>query len=365
MGSEKAASLVCACGPCSRKPSITVERCKSQLQESIADKGNAIMLNRRHISLALLSATVAPTLAFAQAYPARPVKLIVPYAAGGGTDAIARIVAQVMGEKLGQTVVVENVATGAGNVATAQAAAAPADGYTVLMANQGPIAVNPHMMKGLKVDTLKAFSSVTQIASAPLVVVVPESSAIKTFGDLVDAARKNPGKLTYGSAGNGSASHVATLLLNYVAKIDTVHVPYRGAGPAISDLLGSQTQFMVTTIPSVAGLIDTGRMRALGVTTKQRTTLLKDVPAIAELGFPNYEASAWYGLVVPAGTPASVIDKLRQAANAALESDLVRARLTSDGAAPVGGTSEAFAAFMRDEHARWKEIVSASNLQIE
>ena len=323
------------------------------------------MLNRHSISIALVMATLAPSLVFAQTYPVRPVKLIVPYAAGGGTDAIARIVAQAMSEKLGQTLVVENVATGAGNVATTQAAAAAPDGYTVLMANQGPIAVNPHMMKNLRVDTLKAFSPVTQIASAALVVVVPESSSFKTFGDLIGAARKNPGKLTYGSAGNGSASHVATLLLNHVAKVDTVHVPYRGAGPAISDLLGGQTQFMVTTFPSVVGLIETGKMRALAVTTKQRSPLLKDVPSIAESGFPDYSASAWYGLVVPAGTPGAIVDKLRQSAIAALGTDLVRTRLATDGAIPVGNSPEEFGAFIKEEHARWKEIVSASKLQID
>lgn len=323
------------------------------------------MLNRRSVSLAMLMATLVPTLAFAQAYPVRPVKLIVPYAAGGGTDAIARIVAQVMSEKLGQTLVVENVATGGGNVATIQAAAAAPDGYSVLMANQGPMAVNPHIMKSLKVDTLKAFSPVTQIASAPLVMVVPESSTFKAFGDLIDAARKSPGKLTYASAGNGSASHVATLLLNHVAKIDTVHVPYRGAGPAISDLLGSQTEFMVTTLPSVAGLIETGKVRALAVTTKQRSPLLKDVPSIAESGFPDYAASAWYGLVVPAGTLPAIVDKLRQSAVAALGTDLVRSRLAADGAVPVGNSSEEFGAFIKEEHARWKEIVDASKLQID
>jgi tripartite-type tricarboxylate transporter receptor subunit TctC len=321
------------------------------------------MIVRRTVLIALLLATAVP--AHAQNYPARPVKMIVPYAAGGGTDAIARVVAQTMSEKLGQTMVVENVATGGGNVATTQAASSAPDGYTVLMANQGPMTVNPHMMKGLKVDTMKAFSPVTLIASAPLLVVVPENSPIKTLADLIKAARDNPGKLTYGSAGNGSASHVATLLLNHVAKINTLHVPYRGAGPAISDLLGGQTQFMVTTIPSVAGLVETGKMRAIAVTSEKRTPLLKDIPSVAESGFPDYRASAWYGLVVPAGTPAPIIDKLRSAATAALENEMVRSRLASDGALPIGNSPEEFRAFMGDEYARWKEIIDSSNLQLD
>jgi tripartite-type tricarboxylate transporter receptor subunit TctC len=322
-------------------------------------------MTRRSMLLAALLATAVPAAAQAQSYPARPVKLIVPYAAGGGTDAIARIVAQAMGDKLGQTVVVENVATGGGNVASTQAAAAAPDGYTVLMANQGPMTVNPHMMKNFKLDTLKAFSPVTLVASAPLVVVVPESSKIRTFADLIKAARDNPGKLTYGSAGNGSASHVATLLLNHVAKIETLHVPYRGAGPAISDLLGGQTQFMVTTIPSVAGLIETGKMRAIAVTSEKRTPLLKDVPSVAESGFPDYRASAWYGFVVPANTPAPIIEKLRTAAVGALESELVRSRLASDGALPIGNSPDEFRAFMSEEYNRWKEVIGGSNLQLD
>lgn len=323
------------------------------------------MTNRRSILLALMLASAIPTLGHTQTYPTRPIKLIVPYAAGGGTDAIARIVAQAMSEKLGQTVVVENIATGGGNVATAQAAAAAPDGYSILMANQGPIAVNPNMMKGLKVDTLKAFRPVTQIASAPLVMVVPASSKLTSLGELIQAARNSPGKLTYGSAGIGSASHVATLLLNHMAKIDTVHVPYRGAGPAISDLLGGHIQFMVTTFPSVVGLIESGKMRAIAVTSEKRSPLLKNVPSIAESGFPEYRASAWYGLVVPAGTPVAIIDKLRDAAVAALKTDVVRSRLAADGAFPVGNSSHDFGAFMKDEYARWKEIVGAAKLQID
>jgi tripartite-type tricarboxylate transporter receptor subunit TctC len=323
------------------------------------------MLNRRHLCAAFAATLCLPSFAVAQSYPVRPIRLIVPYAAGGGTDTIARVVAQIMSGKLGQTIVVENIATGAGNVATVQAASAAPDGYTILMANQGPIAVNPHLMKNLKTDTLNAFDAVTQIASAPLVVVVPASSPIKTFGELIEAARKDPGKLTYGSAGNGSASHLATVLLNLVAKLDTVHVPYRGAGPAISDLLGGQTQFMVTTIPSVVGLIETGRMRALAVTSRERTPFLKNVATVSESGLSDYQAGAWYGLVVPKGTPTALIDMLREAAVGSLETELVRSRLDSDGAQPVGSSPQEFSAFIKAEHARWKDIVAKAKIEIQ
>ena len=322
------------------------------------------MLTRRQLSTGLALSLVAPQRAFAQNFPARPIKLILPYAAGGGTDAIARVVAQAMGEKLGQAVVIENISTGGGNVATATAAAAAPDGYTMLMANQGPIAVNPHIMKTMTVDTLRAFDAVTQVAETPLVVVVPETSRYRTFGELVDAMKQSPGKLTYGSAGNGSASHLATLLLAYVAKIDAVHVPYRGAAPAISDVLGGQTDFIITTVPSVIGLIEGGKMRALAATTRRRAPNLKDVPTIAESGFPDYEINAWYGFIVPAGTPRALIDLLRKSTVDALGSPAVRERLDKDGAQPIGSTPEEFSAFIKSEHARWKVIAAAANIQI-
>jgi tripartite-type tricarboxylate transporter receptor subunit TctC len=324
------------------------------------------MITRRLFCSGLVAtpAIVSSSSLFAQSYPARPIRLIVPYAAGGGTDAIARLVAQKMGENLGQTIFVENIATAGGNIATQTAASAAPDGYTILMANQGPMAVNPHLFKSLKVDTLTAFAPITLIAAAPLVAVVPQKSEFQTIKQLVDFARANPGKLTYGSAGNGSASHLATLLLNVIAKVDTVHVPYRGAGPAISDLLGGQTQFMITTIPSVSGLIENGQMRALAVTSKQRAPTLPSVPSIAESGWPDYEASAWYGFVAPKGTPEELIKLLHKATVEAINDAVVRSRLANEGATPVGNAPAEFGAFMRAEHNRWAEIVKTANLAV-
>ena len=226
--------------------------------------------------MALLGvATVAtPQLAFSQSFPSRSLRLIVPYAPGGGTDAIARLIADATGEQLGQTMVVENNGAGGGNIATTMAAAAPPDGYTVLMANQGPMVVNPHLFKSLKVDPLTAFDPVTLITSAPLLVVVPKDARFTNFRQLMDFGSANAGRLTYGSAGSGSASHMATVLLAKLAKLEMVHVPYRGAGPAIADLLGGRTDFMITTVPSVAGLVETGQMRALAVTSKARSSAL-------------------------------------------------------------------------------------------
>ena len=261
------------------------------------------MLSRRVLCSGLLAGfALAATYAEAQQYPTRSIRLLVPYAAGGGTDAIARLVAHGVSEKIGQTMVIENNGAAGGNVATQQAANAASDGYTVLMANQGPMVVNPHIFKNMKVDPLTAFDPITLITAAPLVLVVPNDSKFKNVRELVEFAQKNPGKLNYGSAGNGSASHLATVLLGHLAKLDMVHVPYRGAGPALNDLLGGRADFMITTLPSVVGLIDGSQMRPLAVTTKARTKKFPDVPSISESGWEAYEATAWYGFVVPKGT---------------------------------------------------------------
>ena len=323
------------------------------------------MITRRGFSAALGAAVAWPGLVRAQSFPGHSLRLLVPYAAGGGTDAIARLIADATGEKLGQTLVVENNGAGAGNIATITAASAPPDGYTVLMANQGPMVVNPHLFKTLKIDPLTAFDPVTLITSAPLVVVVPKESRFTSFKELMAFGLANSGKLTYGSAGNGSASHMATILLENVTGMKSVHVPYRGAGPAIADLLGGRTDYMVTTLPSVSGLVETGQMRALAVTTKTRTKKLPDVPTVAESGWSSYEAGAWYGFVVPKGTPAGVVDTLRKATVAAINTPKVRERFANEGAEPIGSTPRDFADMMQMESKRWAEVVKASSISVE
>lgn len=292
-------------------------------------------------------------------------KLVVPYAAGGGTDAIARLVAQGVGEKLGQSLVVENNGSAGGNIATQQAAKADPDGYTVLMANQGPMVVNPHLFKNVKIDPLTAFDPLTLITAAPLVVVVPKNSPHKTIKDLIEHAQKNPGKLTYGSAGNGSASHLATVLLSQEAKFQAAHVPYRGAGPAVNDLLGGRMDFMVTTVPSILGLIQSGDVQVLAVTSKNRAAKFPDVPTVAESGWPDYEATAWYGFVVPKGTPQDIADKIRKATVDTITTGVVRERLEAEAAEPIGNSPEKFAAMMRAESARWAEIVRKANIAVD
>lgn len=327
------------------------------------------MINRRlFCALAASASAVAlykPAWSQTDSYPSRPVKLLVPYAAGGGTDAIARLVANGVGEQLGQAMVVENNGTAGGNVATQIAASAEPDGYTVLMANQGPMVVNPHLFKNIKIDPLAAFDPVTLIAKTPLVVVVSKNSTFKTFSALVEHGQKNPGALTYGSAGNGSASHLATALLLSQAKIDAVHIPYKGAGPALNDMLGGRGDFMVTTLPSALGLIDGGEMVPLAVTTAERVAKFPNVPAVAESGFPNYSAAAWYGFVVPKGTPQDVIEKLRASTVAALATPVIKERLESEGTTIIGDTPQEFAAMMQSESERWAAFLATSGISIE
>ena len=324
------------------------------------------MLSRRVLCSGFLAGfALAAPYAEAQQYPTRSIRLLVPYAAGGGTDAIARLVANGVSQKIGQTMVIENNGAAGGNVATQQAASAAPDGYTVLMANQGPMVVNPHIFKNMKVDPLTAFDPITLITAAPLVLVVQNDSKFKNVRELVEFAQKNPGKLNYGSAGNGSASHLATVLLGHIAKLDMVHIPYRGAGPALNDLLGGRADFMITTLPSVIGLIDGSQMRPLAVTTKARTKKFPDVPTISESGWEAYEATAWYGFVVPKATPKEIVAKLRDATVETITKGVVRERLEAEGAEPIGNTPEEFAAMMKAELARWADVVKQANIKVD
>lgn len=326
------------------------------------------MLNRRHLSLLLAAGCLAAAIPAAQAqdaFPVRPVKLVVPYAAGGGTDAIARLVANGVGEKLGQAMVVENNGTAGGNVASQRVASADPDGYTVLMANQGPMVVNPHLFKNMKLDPLTAFDPVTLIARTPLVVVVSKNSKFKSFEEIIAFGKANPGALTYGSAGNGSASHLAAALLLSQAGVSAVHVPYKGAGPALNDMLGGRGDFIVTTLPSVLGLVESGEMIPLAVTTKERVAKLPNVPAVAERGYPDYEAAAWYGFAVPKGTPKPVVDKLRSATLEALATQVIKERLSAEGTTIVGDTPQQFTAMMKSESARWSKFLGEAGISID
>lgn len=322
-----------------------------------------LKFNRRAalaLGVALLSTAGLPALA--QDYPSKPVTLVVSYAAGGGTDAIARVFAARLEKALNGRVIVENRPGAAANIGTEVVASAEPDGYTLLVGNQGPMAVNPHIFN-LKHDPAEALDPIAMIADASLVVVVGPRLPVTSLAELLEKAKA--GELVYGSAGNASASHVATLLLGQTAGIDLKHVPYKGAGPAVNDLVGGHIDFMVTTIPSVIGLVGDGTLTALAVTGAERFAELPDVPTVAESGVPTYTASAWYGLLGPKGLPQDVRDKLASATAETLADPEFIAKLKNDGGVPSTLSGQAFADFMAAERARWGEVVKAANIKVE
>jgi tripartite-type tricarboxylate transporter receptor subunit TctC len=326
------------------------------------------MYTRRTLltSMGAAGLTFSANPAWAQTkYPERPITLLLPYAAGGGTDAIARVFADKLAQKLGGSIVVENRPGAGGNLATDATANAKPDGYTLLIGNQGPMVVNIHMFKNMKTDPEKALEPICLIADAGLVVVVnPKKYAFKTLKELVDELKKRPGEMTYGSASNASASHIATLMLAHVTGIKARHVPYRGAAPAINDLIGGHLDFMITTTPSVRGQIDGGTLTALAITSEKRAAELPNLPTAAESGVPGYVASAWYGLLAPKGLPPEVRERLETAAVEALQAPDLQKRLIEDGATPSGMKSDAFKAFMAKERATWAEVIKAANLSL-
>jgi tripartite-type tricarboxylate transporter receptor subunit TctC len=257
---------------------------------------------------------------------------------------------------------VENRPGAAANIGTEVVASAEPDGYTLLVGNQGPMAVNPHIFN-LKHDPAEALDPIAMIADASLVVVVGPRLPVKSLAELLEKAKA--GELVYGSAGNASASHVATLLLGQTAGIELKHVPYKGAGPAVNDLVGGHIDFMVTTIPSVIGLVGDGTLTALAVTGSERFAELPDVPTVAESGLPTYTASAWYGLLGPKGLPQDVRDKLASATAETLADPEFIAKLKNDGGVPSTLSGQAFSDFMASERARWGEVVKAADIKVE
>ena len=323
-------------------------------------------VHRRAFLGRLLAATAASTSpAWAQErYPSRAITLVLPYAAGGGTDAIARVFAKALEERLGGAIVVENRPGAAGNLATDAVAHAKPDGYTLLIGNQGPMVVNPHLYKTMKSDPTLTLEPITLIADAALVVVVGPSLKMKTLAELVAEAKRRPTELTYASASNLSASHLAALLLERAAGIKARHVAYRGAAPALNDVVGGHVDFMVTTIPSATGLVLGGSVTALAVTGTTRVAALPDVPTAAEAGLPGYTASAWYGLLAPKGLPADIRARLETASGEALQRDDVLARIRDDGAPASAMRADAFATFMAAERRRWGDVIRDANITL-
>ncbi|CAG9164399.1 tripartite tricarboxylate transporter substrate binding protein [Cupriavidus pampae] len=299
------------------------------------------------------------------AFPDKPLRLVVPFSPGGGTDLIARAVGIGMAQELGQPVVVDNKPGGGTIIGTDNVAKAAPDGYTLVIATFAH-AVNPSLQPKLPYDTDKAFAPVVMLGRSPNVLVVRTESPYKTVQDVIQAARAQPGKISYASQGPGTSAHLAGELFKSLTRTDLTHIPYKGAGPAITDLLGGQVDLMFATASAVGNLLESGKLRALGVTTAQRSTSadLARVPTIAESGVPGYVAESWYGLFVPAGTPAPVIARLNAAATHAVKSDAFRKRAESEGLTIAPGTPEDFARYVRAEEGRWSKVVKDAHISL-
>lgn len=324
-------------------------------------------MSRRITSLLLAAAFTAASAiaAKAQDWPSKPITMVVPYAAGGGTDVIARAVAQKLQERLGVGVVVENRAGAGGNLGTTAAAQAPADGYTVLISNIGPMAVNPSLFKNLKYDPAEVLEPVTLIAKAPLLLLAHPSVKANSVTELIALAKTQSDGLTYGTAGHGSANHIATALFELMAGVKLKHAPYRGAGPALNDLIGGHIPMMFATLPSAIGHVHGGGLKALAVTTAERAPALPQVPTLAEAGVPGYEASGWYGVFVRKGTSQAIIDRLRSEVATIINLPEVRENLELEGAQPIGNTPGEFAAFVKAEREKWSKVVAEADIKIE
>jgi tripartite-type tricarboxylate transporter receptor subunit TctC len=316
---------------------------------------------RNYVQLVLAACCALAWSAHGQDYPSKSIRLIVPFAPGGGTDLIGRIVAQQMSEALGHQFVVDNRG-GAGSVLGSDLAskAAP-DGYTLLLGNIS-LAFNASLYRKLPFDAVRDFAPVTLVAVQPNILVIHPGLPAKTLNDFVALARSQPGKLTYASAGTGSGTHLAMELLKLQLKLDIVHVPYKGTGPALTDVISGQVNSMLSTFASALPHVKTGRLRALGVTSKTRSRATPDVPTLVEAGVPDYDYTTWYGLLAPRGTPAAVVGKLAKTAGTILVSEDAKRKFEAQGVDPLVDTPAEFAAYLKSETAKWARVVKEAKI---
>jgi tripartite-type tricarboxylate transporter receptor subunit TctC len=324
---------------------------------------------RRRTVLAMLATTAlvaaTPGGASAQDFPTKPITIVVPFSAGGTTDILARIVGQGLQGELKQSTVVDNRAGAGGNIGTQAVARAQADGYTLLMGTVGTHAINAALYKKLGFDPVKDFAPLTRVANVPNLLVANPDQPYKTVQELIAYAKANPGKVNFGSSGAGTSIHLSGELFKSLAGVDIQHVPYKGSAPALADLLGNQIGIMFDNMPSSIAHVRSGKLRPLAVTTAKRSPELPDVPTVAEAGVPGYEATSWFGMFAPAGTPAPVLARLNGALTKVLNDPGVRKRMAEQGAEPVSETPEQFAAFIAAESRKWGDVVKQSGATAE
>ncbi len=318
---------------------------------------------RRALLTAALVLPVTIAAAHAAAWPDRPITMIVPFPAGGPTDLVARVMATQLSQQLGQTIVVENKGGANGTIGMTAAANAKADGYTMLY-NTSSIALAPNLYKKLAFDPATDFDAISSTAVIPLVLLTHPSVPADTVAEFIEYARKNPDKLSYGSAGAGNVTHLGAFLFNQSTGIKAQHIPYRGSAPALTDLVGGQVQFMTNTLNDSLPFIRDKRVKALVVTSKARSDKLPDVPTVAEDTIAGFEMGAWQGIVVPAGTPPAIVEKLNAEVRKALKSDSILKQLAAQGAQPLGSTAAEYAAYIQSETQRWGEVIKAAGVQL-
>lgn len=324
------------------------------------------MIQRRHCIQWLAAASAAASLpAWAQAYPSKSIRLIVPAAPGGAADFLARIVGPKLGEALGQTVVIDNRAGASGTIAADMTAKAPADGYTMLIGQSTSMAVAPHMYEKLPYDTLRDLRPVTLVAELPNIIVVNPNIPAKDVRELIAFAKSRSNSLNYGSAGKGAPSHLAGELFEIATGAKLTHVPYRGAGPAVNALIAGEIDLMFAPLVAVLPQVKAGRLRAIAVTSGKRTEAAPEVPTVAEAGFKDYEISSWFGFFVPASTPAAVVDVIHRETVKVLKQPAVLERLAKEGAEPGGSSPADFRNFVRSEYDKYARLVKEKDIKAE
>ncbi len=326
-------------------------------------------MNATAITTACLLATsalaLAPVNAVAQAYPVKPIRMIVPFPPGGGVDFIGRIVGKGMSERMGQQVLIENRAGANAIVGLEVLKNSAPDGYTIAAASAGPLAVNPHIYRKLAYDPLRDFTAISSMVNFPLLLVAHPSLPVKNVKDLIALARSRPGEITYSSPGAGNSGHLTAALFDSMAKVKTIHIPYKGTAPAVVAVLSGEAQLTWSSIPSILPHVKSGRVRALGIGNKERLTALPEFPTIAESGLPGYEGYAWGGMIGPANMPKDVVARLNKEIVATLgQKDVIEAML-SQGTVPTPSTPEAFTAYMSAELKKWGEVVKLADIKAE